>query len=889
MQLKKLLNLLHGIACIAASLTCVPASAAIPASERAVLDAIYAQAGGPNWGNKTGWGGTAGSECSWFGVTCASSGNNVTEVRLVSNNLVGTLPSISALTQLQVLAVKDNKLSGNLPSLTGLTQFTSLFAGINQFSGSIPSLAGLTNLRDFYVFQNQLSGSIPALTGLVNLQYFHVEQNQLTGNVPSLAGLSSLIEFQTYSNQLSGSIPSLTGLTNLRLAGFGLNKLSGTLPSLAGLVSLQVFNGYNNNLTGTIPSLSGLTNLKQVNLSVNQLSGSIPSLSGLTNLVFFEVPNNQLTGSIPNLSGLVNLDTFYAFNNQLTGGIPALTGLNNLVDFEVDGNHLTGSFPALTGLTKLTVVLAGFNQLTGSLPSLTGLTSLQTFVIRDTQLTGSIPSLAGLTNLQTFAVFNSQLTGSIPPLTGLTNLQLFAVHNNQLTGPIPPLDGLSKLQVFAVSNNRLSGTIPSLANLPLQYFFVGGNGLSGAVPTAPGTLLATPSPYSSAGLVQSTLCNNALTPTASAAWDAVTGASPWYTGCTSTPSTLKLATADTGVATGTQTTITATVTASALGASLTAASDPPTGDVTITDDNGKVICYIKIANGTGSCNVVLPGGSNINLNGGYSGNTNIAPSAATIPKTTPVTVSGNLDQHGWTGTWYNPATSGQGFVIEIYPDLISVGNGLFGGSWFTFDSTAGGEDKKRWYTLVGPVSSTSATTTLDIISPTGGNFNAAPIINSGNGQTWVGHATLNFSDCATGSLSYSFTDGSNRVGNIPLKRLDSNVTCDPTNGAGNGTNPGKFLLSGAWYTPSTSGQGLLFDINPLQNIAVAAWYTYAPNGQSVGGGASQRWYTLQIASANVGNAPLNNIGIFSAQGGTFDAPGGVSPPQVGTAIIGFNH
>ena len=255
----------------------------------------------------------------------------------------------------------------------------------------------------------------------------------------------------------------------------------------------------------------------------------------------------------------------------------------------------------------------------------------------------------------------------------------------------------------------------------------------------------------------------------------------------------------------------------------------------------------------------LPSGSTTNLGGGYSGNTNIAPASATIPKTTPITVSGNLDQHGWTGTWYNPATSGQGIVFEIYPDVVGVGTGLIGGGWFTFDTSSGGEDKKRWYTLTGPASSSSTTTTLDIISPTGGNFNTTPIINSGNGQTWVGHATLNFTDCTNGNLSYSFTDGSGRAGNIPLKRLDNNVNCDPT------------------------------DINPVQNITVAAWYTFAPNGQSVGGGASQRWYTLQIPSANVGASTLSNISIYSAQGGMFDVPGGVTTPQVGSASVAFNN
>lgn len=834
------------------------AQTAIPSGERSTLLALYNQTGGQNWTNNAGWGGAVGTECGWFGVICSTNGSNVEMVILPSNNLAGTLPAITGLTQLKQLTVRGNKLSGNLPSLAGLTQFTALFAGDNQFSGSIPSLSGLTNLTYFNVFQNQLTGSIPSLAGLTNLQTLYVYNNQLTGNLPSVAGLTNLIEFRAQFNQLTGSIPPLTGLTNLQIYGVGANRLTGTLPSLSGLTNLQVFNAYTNQLTGTIPSLAGLSNLKQINVSENQLTGSIPSLAGLNNLIFVELHANNLTGSIPALGGLTNLYQFAVYSNRLTGSLPSLAGLPAIVDFEAFSNQLTGTIPSFTGVSS----------------------TLQYYFVGGNQLTGAIPSLAGLPNLAFFSAPSNQLTGTIPSLTGLGTLQSLALDNNQLSGAIPSLSGLSNLQSLTVSNNRLSGTLPSLSGLnQLQNFSVGGNGFSGDVPTAPASLAAN----------GSSLCNNALNHVANAAWDAATASTPWYLGCTVAPATLKLTTTDSTVATGTQTTITASVNVSSLGAFAAAASDPPTGNVTITDDSGKVICYIKIVSGSGSCNVQLPSGATTNLNGGYSGNINLAPASTSFSKTAPVAVSGNLDQHGWTGTWYNPATSGQGFVIEIYPDLISTGNGLFAGSWFTFDMASGGEDKKRWYTLVGNALSSSTTTTLDIISPTGGNFAAAPIINSGNGQNVVGHATINFTDCTHGYLSYSFTDGSSRVGNIPLQRLDNNVTCNPTNGAGNGTPPGKFLLSGAWYTPSTSGQGLLFDINPVQNIAVAAWYTYAPNGQAVGGGASQRWYTLQIANADVGTTPLTNIGIYSAQGGTFDVPGGVTTPQVGSASIAFNN
>ena len=47
----------------------------------------------------------------------------------------------------------------------------------------------------------------------------------------------------------------------------------------------------------------------------------------------------------------------------------------------------------------------------------------------------------------------------------------------------------------------------------------------------------------------------------------------------------------------------------------------------------------------------------------------------------------NLNQHGLTGSWYEPATSGQGFAVQVIPDQ-SPGNGLAFVSWFTFDTVS---------------------------------------------------------------------------------------------------------------------------------------------------------------------------------------------------------
>ena len=67
------------------------AHAAIPAIESAALIALYDSTDGDNWSNNTGWNGAPGTECSWFGVTCA--GDSVTMLSLHGNQLTGHIPA----------------------------------------------------------------------------------------------------------------------------------------------------------------------------------------------------------------------------------------------------------------------------------------------------------------------------------------------------------------------------------------------------------------------------------------------------------------------------------------------------------------------------------------------------------------------------------------------------------------------------------------------------------------------------------------------------------------------------------------------------------------------------------------------------------------------------
>ena len=263
---------------------------------------------------------------------------------------------------------------------------------------------------------------------------------------------------------------------------------------------------------------------------------------------------------------------------------------------------------------------------------------------------------------------------------------------------------------------------------------------------------------------------------------------------------------------------------------------------------------------------------------GCGGATNrvVAVRGFTLPGTAPAV---ELNQHGLTGSWYEPATNGQGFQIEVFPDLVAAGTGSVQLSWFTFDTVAGGANRQRWYTLSGNVASGQPNASLTIYQNTGGNFNAPPITNG----IPVGTATLSFASCTSGQLSYNFTDGSGRTGTIPLTRIAQNVTCSTTSARPTNAD---FTFSSNWYNSATSGQGFVVEVNPLNGSVFVPWYTYAPAGASAGA-AGQRWYTASgIFAPGSRSIPMD---IFETIGGVFDDPTGPAPTstKVGTGTIAF--
>jgi Leucine-rich repeat (LRR) protein len=497
------------------------AGAAIPASERAALIALYNSTNGAGWWYfRYTWRNAKdtdfappGTECTWAGVHCDPSGSHVTRLDLSDANLIGPIPpEIGDLAGLSFLSLAYNHLTGPIPPQMGnLTQLVDLELFQNHLSGSIPpEIGNLSSLKGLELDSNELTGSIPPEIGrLTSLVSLAMMDNQLTGFIPpEIGNLSQLWGLWLDQNQLSGPIPREIGnLANLNHLYLGNNQLSGSIPpEIGALTKLEALYLADNQLTGSIPpEIGSMTALGYLVLSRNQLTGSIPpEIGGLTNLSTLSAAENQLSGPIPReIGNLANLNHLYLDDNQLSGSIPPeIAGHTNLWMIRLAGNQLSGSIPPeIFDLPSLDYLDLGRNQLSGPVPPEIGRLSMWSWgIVRldHNRLTGSIPRETGdIKGLLELGLDANQLSGSIPPeigkLTTLTNLNL---SDNQVMGPIPPEVGnLTSLWTLDLSGNQLTGSIPpQIGRVPMGFSWAPGavhldhNQLSGPIPSTIGDM-----------------------------------------------------------------------------------------------------------------------------------------------------------------------------------------------------------------------------------------------------------------------------------------------------------------------------------------------------------------------------------------------------------------
>lgn len=137
---------------------------------------------------------------------------------------------------------------------------------------------------------------------------------------------------------------------------------------------------------------------------------------------------------------------------------------------------------------------------------------------------------------------------------------------------------------------------------------------------------------------------------------------------------------------------------------------------------------------------------------------------------------------GHTGSWFNPETDGQGFLVDVVvaqdPPLVFL-------YWFTFDTMAGGVEAQRWFTAIGNADADQPNrAVLDVRITTGGVFDASP---PDPDTEVVGTAVIEFESCTDGTLTYDINlegdDAQQVMGEIPITRLTPDVRCEQLAGA----------------------------------------------------------------------------------------------------------
>ena len=387
-------------------------------------------------------------------------------------------------------------------------------------NGTLPDLSALTNLTNVFLANNQLSGQVPDLSALNRLRILVLDSNPLTGPIPDLSALTNLTSLALSNTQLTGPIPDLSALTNLTRLSISTTNVSGPFPDISALTKLRVvYLGRNQYTSGSISDLSPLTDLRVLGLRASQLTGSIPDLTANTLLSEVDLGENRFSGPVPDLNSLTNLRRLSLDANQLTGSFPDLSSNTDLLHLDLASNQFSGVISDLSALTKLTGLNLSGNEFTGTVPNLSALTALQRLDLSDNQLNGSFPDLSLLTDLTRLDLSSNQLTGPILDVGHFTKLAWLTLNDNQLTGPIPDFSALTNLRGLFLAGNRLC--LPAGATLSHSNATVSSqlNRLNLPACSSSETTLAPDVPQN----VTTTVNNNQV----SLSWNAVSNASSY--------------------------------------------------------------------------------------------------------------------------------------------------------------------------------------------------------------------------------------------------------------------------------------------------------------------------------------------------------------------------
>ncbi|XP_052723839.1 receptor-like protein EIX2 [Vigna angularis] len=262
--------------------------------------------------------------------------NNMTEDL---SSILHNLSSGCVRYSLQQLCLRNNQIRGSVPDLSAFSNLKKLDLSYNLLSGKIPEGTRLpSHLEQLLIVSNSLEGGVPKSFGSTcTLELLHLSFNKLSEDLTvifnHLSGCSrySLREIYLGQNKVNGTLPDFSIFAKLETLDLSINQISGTLPNTLKLLpSLKRLHLDNNMLNGTISEdLRFPSELEELSLMSNSLKGTVPkwfwTKFRLSNWRSFDISSNNLQGTIPNLpienhyySLLLNLAS-----NQFEGPVPS--------------------------------------------------------------------------------------------------------------------------------------------------------------------------------------------------------------------------------------------------------------------------------------------------------------------------------------------------------------------------------------------------------------------------------------------------------------------------------------------------------------------------------------------------------------------------------------
>lgn len=181
-----------------------------------------------------------------------------------------------------------------------------------------------------------------------------------------------------------------------------------------------------------------------------------------------------------------------------------------------------------------------------------------------------------------------------------------------------------------------------------------------------------------------------------------------------------------------------------------------------------------------------------------------------------------VDSQKFSGSWFVPERSGEGFIVEILdhpgPNGEEQAVVVF---WFTYTP----DGRQAWMVGNGGINGGVAEVDFEITDGAsfGAEFNAEQV----SLESW-GSIRFDFLNCERAQAEYAGEFGS---GQLTLTRLTAihGLDCADT---GDADVSGNSVVSGAWFNPARSGEGFIVETVEEAQI-LTYWFTYDSEGRQM--------------------------------------------------------